>query len=118
MFPVRDTSDHKGNLNAGFWILQKLEVFTCASRLAQLQLNVRTRKYFPILSAVMFERRTFESRGYCNFRRWCRNEIDQDERNNAYDSDSRSQSFEQLPTTISQHEYFPRVSVRHWKNDG
>ena len=27
MFPIRDTSRHKGYLNAGFWILQKRDIF-------------------------------------------------------------------------------------------
>src|SRR5271166_2595994 len=103
MFPVRDTSDHKGNLNAGILILQKLDVFRGPGSRAQLKLNVGTRKYFPILLAVKFESTTFESRSHYNLRRRGRKEIDQDERNNAHDSDSRSQSFEQLPTTISQH---------------
>src|SRR5436309_10133456 len=110
MFPIRNTTEHERNLNARSWILQKLNIFHCTGRRTQLKINVRTRKYFPILVAVIFERRPFESRRHCNFRRWCRNEIDQEERNNTHDTDGRSQSFEQLPTTVSQHEYFPWVS--------
>ena len=41
VFPIG--SDHGGNLDAGFWVLQKLECFPYAGRLAQLQLNVGTR---------------------------------------------------------------------------
>src|SRR5262245_14834592 len=108
MLPIRNTTEHQGNLNARSWILQKLDIFQCPGSRAQLKINLKTREYFPILLAVIFERRTFESRRHCNFRRWCRNEIDQGERNNAHDTDGRSQSFEQLPTTVSQHDYLPR----------
>src|SRR6516164_6229161 len=34
MFFVRDTSEHKGNLDTGFWILQKLDVFHGSGSLA------------------------------------------------------------------------------------
>src|SRR5215475_16020459 len=108
MLPIRNTTEHQGDLNARSWILQKLDIFQCPGSRAQLKINLKTREYFPILLAVIFERRTFESRRHCNFRRWCRNEIDQGKRNNAHDTDGRSQSFEQLPTTVSQHDYLPR----------
>src|SRR5215510_9581447 len=103
MFPIRNTTDHQGNLNARSWILQNLNIFHCTGSRAQLEINVKTREYFSILVAVIFERRTFESRRHCNFRRWRRKEIDRDERNNAHDTEGRSKSFEQLPTTVSQH---------------
>src|SRR5215468_11242840 len=103
MFPIRNATEHQRNLNARSWILQKLDIFHCTATRAQLKVDVRTREYFPILAAVILERRAFESRRHRNFRRWRRKEIDQDERNNAHDSDGRSQSFEQLPTAVSQH---------------
>src|SRR5215467_10801200 len=117
MFPIRNTTEHQGNLNARSWILQKLKIFHRTGSRAQLEINVRTREYFSILAAVIFERRTFESRRHYNFRRWRRKEIDQDERNNAHDTDGRSQSFEQLPTTVSQHGRLP-IFCMSWESDG
>src|SRR6516162_3141793 len=105
MFPIRNTTDHQGKLNARSWILQNLDIFHCTGSRAQLKINVKTREYFSILVAVIFERRTLEGRRHCNFRRGGRNEIDQEERNNAHGTDGRGQSFEQLPTIVSQHEY-------------
>src|SRR5262249_46113654 len=115
LVPIRNTTDHQGNLNARSWILQNLNIFHCTGSRAQLKVNVKTRKYFPILLAVIFERRTFESRRHCNFRRWCGNELHQQERNNAHDTGGRGQSFEQLPTIVSQHEYISWVSIRRGK---
>src|SRR5262245_59687944 len=107
MFTIRNTTDQQGNLNARSWIPQKLKISHYPDNPAQLEINVGSGEYFSILAAVIFERRTFESRRHCNFRRWRRKEIDQDERNDAHDTDGRSQSFEQLPTTVSQHKYLP-----------
>src|SRR5215831_13491836 len=114
MFSIRDAAKHEGNLNARSWILQKFEVFHGANSFAQLQFDVRTRKNFPILAAVIFERRAFESCRHCNLRRRRGNEIDQNKRNTAHDAGGRSQSFEQLPTIVSQHGWFP-ICVRRGK---
>src|SRR3974377_2182227 len=103
MFSVRDTAEHEGNLNVRFWILQKLHDFHCTASRAQLKINIRTREYFSILVAVIFERRTFESCRHRNFRRRGRNEIDQGKGNNGHDTDGCNQSFKQLPTTVSEH---------------
>ena len=94
MFPVRNSSEHKGNLDARFWIQQKLEVFRCTGGLAQFQLDVGTCECFSILAAVILKSGAFERRSHYDLRWRCGDEIDQGERNNARDTDGRSQSFE------------------------
>src|SRR5215469_16137289 len=103
MFPVRDTSDHKGDLNVRFWILQKLDGLHSPGSLAQLQFDVITREYFPILLGEIFEGRTFDPCSHYNLRRRCGNEIDQRERDNAQNAKTRGQSLEDLPTIVPQH---------------
>src|SRR5262249_61197242 len=71
MFPVRDTSDHKGDLNVRFWILQKLDGLHSPGSLAQLQFDVITREHFPILLGEPSEATTFDPCSHYNLRRRC-----------------------------------------------
>jgi hypothetical protein len=109
MVPVRDAAEHQGNLNAGLCILQKPDVLHGSFGRAQLELHTRTREYFAVTLAVIFESRTFEGRGHCDRRRRRRNEIAQRERDDAHDRRDRRQSLEQLPTAESQHAYLPEL---------
>ena len=113
MFSVR--SDHRGNLDAGFWVLQKLEAFRYAGRLAQLQLDVGARKYVLILPAVKFQRTASESDGHSHPRWRCGNEIGQSERNDAEATEGENQALEQLPATESEHADTAHVEWRPYR---
>src|SRR6516162_5043921 len=60
---------------------------------------MRTRKYFLVLTSVIFERSTFESRRHHDLRRRRRNKISQGQRANAHNANSRRQRFDHLPTS-------------------
>src|SRR6516225_6795962 len=108
MFPVRNSCDRKGNLDAGFLIQQKLNVFRCTGGLAQFQLDVGMCECFSILAAEILKTRAFGARGHYDLRWCCGDEIDQGERNSAHHAEGHSESFEQLPPAEPQHDYLPR----------
>src|SRR6516164_11257055 len=108
MLCVGKPASHKGDLHVRIWILQQLEVFDRSSGFAPFQFDVRTRKYFSILTAIIFERSAFKRSRHDDFRRRRRNKINQGERSNAYDPDDR-QCLENLPAREF-HSTAPRVA--------
>src|SRR6185503_11893271 len=102
---------HETYLNARFWILQELDVFNRACRLAQFQVDVIAREYFPVLTAVKVERRALESRGHDDLRRRRGNEMDQGKGNNRDNADDRGQCLEYLPSIESHNQHLPIAPV-------
>src|SRR6516225_1225540 len=60
---------------------------------------MRTRKYFLVLTSVIFERSTFESRRHHDLRRRRGNKISQGQRANAHNPNNHRQRFDHLPTS-------------------
>src|SRR6516162_2731021 len=106
MFCVRKAPNNKSDLHVGLWILQKFEVFNSSSGLAQLQLDMRTRQYFLILTSIIFEGGTFKPRRHYNLQRRRRNKMNQGQRSNAYNPNNGRQ-FQYLPTAKFHSESLP-----------
>ena len=104
IFFIAKASSYKGDLHAGIWVLQELEVFDSAGGLAEFQFDMRTSKYFSILTSVIFERSTFKGRRHHDPRRRRGNKMDQGERNDAYNPNNRSDYF---PTSEFHNAHLP-----------
>src|SRR6516225_1212327 len=111
MFCVGKAPNNKSDLHVALWILQKLEVFNSSSGLAQLQLDMRTRQYFLILTSIIFEGATFKARRHDNLRRRRRNKMNQGQRSNAYNPNNGHQ-FEYSPTSEFHSESLPMPMFR------
>src|SRR6516225_6141068 len=98
MLCVRKATSDKSDLYVGLWILQEFEVFHSAGGLAELQFDMRTRKYFAILTSVIFERSTLKGRRHDDLRRRRGNKISQGQRANGHNPTSHRQRLDYLPT--------------------